>query len=99
VFCTSETPPLCERSGTKSIVHSLFEHDNEFYHVREGDLFKALPNSSKAVSKEFLNGQDRELWIPVLRAFGVSAGNGDSSGAPVRAGAPPRIRLWLSILS
>src|SRR6266436_8563407 len=29
---------LCFLSGTRSIVHSFFKHDNGFYRVREGDL-------------------------------------------------------------
>src|SRR5260370_71477 len=38
---------LCFLSGTRSIVHSFFKHDNAFYHVREGDLFEALSRSYK----------------------------------------------------
>src|SRR3984893_639812 len=36
---TSTDVRLCFLSGTRSIVHSYFKHENKFYNVREGDLF------------------------------------------------------------
>src|SRR5271166_5273820 len=76
---------LCFLSGTRSIVHSFFKHDNGFYHVREGDLF--LDTFDRAEGSEATSRKGSLCALMVIKAIAAKyAGYGRSQPPLVRRG-------------